>query len=129
MHICLTNDNLLLSLLLYLVILPTQFHHQLLQYQNPNLNQLMMLMYVPFDSLHTTSRMVISVENGHCYIAGNVSQQSMISLVTSRSWNLTIKLSLSKISEWGTLQNPWCQRVTVHCYPQMLTDDGCCSEV
>ena len=28
-------------------------------------------MYVLFDSLHTTSRIVINVDNSHCYIAGN----------------------------------------------------------
>ena len=34
------------------------------------------------------------------------------------TWQLTIKLFQAKISEWAALQNLWCQRVTVYCYPR-----------
>ena len=45
------------------------------------------------------------------------------------TWHLTMKLSPAKISERATLQNTWPQRVTVHCYPRMLTHDRRCREV
>ena len=34
------------------------------------------------------------------------------------TWQLTMKLFQAKISEWAALQNLWCQRVTVYCYPR-----------
>ena len=42
------------------------------------------------------------------------------------TWHLTIKLFPLKVSERTTVQNLWRQRVTVHCYPPMLTDDRRC---
>ena len=38
-------------------------------------------------------------------------------------------VSHQKISERTTLQNLWRQRVTLHCYPRMLTDDRRYSKV
>ena len=38
-------------------------------------------------------------------------------------WLLPIKLFPAKISKRATLQNLWSQRVTVHCYLRMFTDD------
>ena len=57
-----------------------------------------------------------------CYIAG-------IFFPTARAligyfevtWHLTLKLFPAKISERATLQSLWHHRVTVHCYPRMLT--------
>ena len=40
-----------------------------------------------------------------------------------------MKLFPAKISERETVQNLWRQRVTVHCYPRMLTNDRRYSEV
>ena len=45
------------------------------------------------------------------------------------TWHLTMKLFPAQISQQVTLQNLWRQRVTVHCYPWMLTDDRCYNEV
>ena len=39
------------------------------------------------------------------------------------TWHLTMKLFPAKIYEQATLQNLWCQRVTVQCYPRKLTDN------
>ena len=56
------------------------------------------------------------------YIAGNFfpKAHSVIGYFKV-TWHLTMKLFPAKISEQATLQNQWCQRVTVHCNPQMLT--------
>ena len=43
--------------------------------------------------------------------------------------HLTVKLFPAKISKQATLQNLWHRKVTAHCYPRMLTDDRCHSEV
>ena len=66
----------------------------------------MILMYVLFYSLHTTSRMVINVDNSHCYIAGNCfpAVHDLISHFKVTR-HLTIKPFPVKISEWVTLQN------------------------
>ena len=37
------------------------------------------------------------------------------------TWHLTTKLFPAKISERATMQSLWRQRVTVHCYPRMLS--------
>ena len=65
-----------------------------------------------------------------CYIAGNFFPTACLLIgYCEITWHLTIKLLPGKISERATLQNLWRQRVTVHCYPQMLTDDRRYSEV
>ena len=66
----------------------------------------MILMYVLFYSLHTTSRMVINVDNSHCYIAGNCfpAVHDLIGHFKVTR-HLTIKPFPVKISEWVTLQN------------------------
>ena len=65
-----------------------------------------------------------------CYIAG-IFFPTALALIGyfEVKWQLTMKLFPAKISERATLQNLWRQRVTVHCYPRMLTDDRRYSEV
>ena len=57
-----------------------------------------------------------------CYIAGNFfpTARALIDYFEV-TWHLTLKLLPAKISERATLQNLWHHRVTVHCYPRMLT--------
>ena len=66
----------------------------------------MILMYVLFYSLHTTSRMVINVDNSHCYIAGNCfpAVHDLIGHFKVTR-HLTIKPFPVKTSEWVKLQN------------------------
>ena len=45
------------------------------------------------------------------------------------TWPLTMKPFPAQNSEQATLENLWRQKVTVHCYPRMLTDDRLYSEV
>ena len=60
----------------------------------------------------------------YCYIAGNFFPTACALIgYFEVTWHLTIKLFPAKISKRATLQNLWCQRVTVHCYLRMLTDD------
>ena len=67
---------------------------------------------------------LITQYNRHCYIAGNVfsTTRALIGYFKVK-WHLTIKLFPAKIAERATLQNLWRQRVTLHCYPGMLTND------
>ena len=57
-----------------------------------------------------------------CYIAGNFfpTARTLIGYFEV-TWHLTLKLLPAKISERATLQSLWHHRVTVHCYPRMLT--------
>ena len=63
-------------------------------------------MYVLFYSLHTTSRMVINVDNSYCYIAGNCfpAVHDLIGHFKV-TWHLTIKPFPVKTSECVKLQN------------------------
>ena len=65
---------------------------------------------------------LLDLHNGFCYVAGNFfsTVHALISYFDV-SWHLTMKLFPAKISEQATMQNPWCQRATVQCYPWMLT--------
>ena len=67
---------------------------------------------------------LITQYNRHCYIAGNFfsTTRSLIGYFKVK-WHLPMKLFPAKISERATLQNLWRQRVTLHCYPRMLTND------
>ena len=66
----------------------------------------------------------------NCYVAGNVfpTVRALVGYFKV-TWHLIMKLFPTKISERATLQNLRCQRVTVHCYLLMLTDDQRFTEV
>ena len=62
----------------------------------------------------------LALNKKYCYIAGNFFQTACALIgYFEVTWHLTIKLFPAKISQRATLQNLWCQRVTVH----LLTDD------
>ena len=66
----------------------------------------------------------LALNKKYCYIAGNFFQTACALIgYFEVTWHLTIKLFPAKISRRATLQNLRCQRVTVHCYLRMLTDD------
>ena len=62
----------------------------------------MILMYVFFYSLHRTSRMVINVDNSHCYIAGNCfpAVHDLIGHFKV-TWHLTLKPF--PVQKWGLM--------------------------
>ena len=69
-----------------------------------------------------------------CYIAGNFSQAAhaligYFEVTWQLTWYLTMKLFPAKISDRATLQNLWRQRVKVHRYPRMLTNERRYSKV
>ena len=66
----------------------------------------------------------VQLNKKYCYIAGNFFPTACALIgYFEVTWHLTIKLFPAKISKRATLQNLWSQRVTVHCYLRMLTDD------
>ena len=66
----------------------------------------------------------LALNKKYCWIAGNFFPTACALIgYFEVTWHLTIKLFPAKISRRATLQNLWCQRVTVHCYLRMLTDD------
>ena len=71
------------------------------------------------------------VDNNHiCYIAAQFFPTARAFIrYFEVMWYLTMKLFPAKITERENLQNLWRQRVRVHCYPRMLTNDRRYSEV
>ena len=68
--------------------------------------------------------------NSFCFLAGNFFQTACTLIGDFKvTWQLTMKLFPAKIFERATPQNLWRQRVTVLCYPRMLTDDHRYSKV
>ena len=68
--------------------------------------------------------------NSFCFLAGNFFPTACTLIGDFEvTWQLTMKLFPAKIFEWAALQNLWCQRATVLCYPQMLTDNRRYSKV
>ena len=66
----------------------------------------------------------LQLNKKYCYIAGDFFPTACALIgYFAVTWHLTIKLFPAKISRRATLQNLWRQRVTVHCYLRMLTDD------
>ena len=57
-----------------------------------------------------------------CYIPGNVfpTARALIGYFEV-TWHLTLKMFPAKISERAALQTLWRRKVTVKCYPRMLT--------
>ena len=59
----------------------------------------------------------------YCYRAGIFFNSARSHWLLRGQGHLAMKLFPAKISQWAILQNLWRQRVTVDCYPRMLTDD------
>ena len=60
--------------------------------------------------------------NPYCHLVGNFFSTALALIGCFEvSWHLTMKLFPTKISDRGTMQNLWRQKVTVHCSPRTLT--------
>ena len=68
---------------------------------------------------------ILGIDEISCFHNSNSSIIPISTLIgyLEVTWHLTMKLFLTKISVQATLQNLWCQRVTVHCYLRMLTNN------
>ena len=72
----------------------------------------------------------VLLDKSYCYKAGNFFPTRHAPIGYFKvTWHLTMKLFPAKIFEQATLQNLWCQLVTVHCYLRILTDECRYSEV